>query len=108
MKNEIKNRKFWDRYAKFYETEILRFSGRAYKYMYQSMEKVLTKEMKALEIATGTGLIAINIAEYVHSIEAIDFSPKMIETVRKKKVPNNVHFLWKMEQISPLLTIILM
>jgi len=48
--------------------------------------------MTVLEIATGTGLIAINIATHVHSIEATDFSPKMIATAKKKKTPNNVHF----------------
>lgn len=92
MNTENKNRKFWDRYAKFYDAEVLRFSGRAYEEMYRLMAKVLTKEMHVLEIATGTGLIAIRIAEHVHTVEATDFSPKMIEAARKKKVPGNVRF----------------
>lgn len=92
MNTETKNRKFWDRYAKLYDWEVLRFSGKAYKEVYQSMAKVLTKDMHVLEIATGTGLIAVNIAEYVHSVEATDFAPKMIETAQKKKVPSNVRF----------------
>jgi ubiquinone/menaquinone biosynthesis C-methylase UbiE len=48
--------------------------------------------MQVLEIATGTGLIAVNIAESVRSVAATDFSPKMIETAKKKKAPDNVHF----------------
>lgn len=92
VETERKNKKFWDRYAKFYDAEVLRFSSGAYQEMYRSMGKILTKEMRVLEIATGTGLIAANIAQYVHAVEATDFSPKMIETARKKAVPENVHF----------------
>ena len=86
------NKFFWNKYAKFYDFEIMRFNGNAYKEMYKLMSQSLTKEMNVLEIATGTGLIAINIAEFAGAIEAIDFSPKMIETAKKKKVPKNVNF----------------
>ncbi len=92
MKKENDNKKFWGRYAKFYDAEVLRFSGVAYEKMYALMSETLTKDMDVLEIATGTGLIAINIAPYVHSVEATDFSPKMIETARKKSCPVNIHF----------------
>ncbi len=78
METNTKNRKFWYRYAKLYDAEVLRFSGRAYEEMYRSMGHALTKDMRVLEIATGTGLIAANIDGYVSSIEATDFSPKMI------------------------------
>jgi len=90
LKNNTKA--FWNRYAKFYDSEVLRFSHAAYTEMYRLMSVVLTKEMRVLEIATGTGLIAANIAGFVHSIEATDYSPKMIETAKKKSVPENVRF----------------
>ena len=45
-----------------------------------------------MEVATGTGLIAVNIAAYVRHVEATDFSPKMIEAARKKKAPGNISF----------------
>jgi len=92
MEENQNNKSFWNRYAKLYDFEIKRFSGKAYKEMYHLMAKSLLPDMNVLEVATGTGLIAINIASYVHSVEAIDFSPKMIKTAKKKKVPNNVHF----------------
>ena len=92
LNKEKDNTYFWDRYAKLYDFEILRFNGQAYAEMYKLMSEVLTKEMKVLEVATGTGLIAINIANSVHFIEAIDLSPKMIETAKKKDIPENVHF----------------
>jgi len=86
------NKKFWDRYARLYDAEVLRFSRSAYAEMYRLMSRILTKEMDVLELATGTGLIAVNVAGAVRSIEATDFSPKMIETAKKKTVPQNVHF----------------
>ncbi len=92
MKKEKDNKNFWGMYAKFYDAEVLRFSGVAYQNMYALMSNSLTKDMDVLEIATGTGLIAINIATFVHSVEATDFSSKMIETARKKHSPENVHF----------------
>ena len=92
MKKDKNNKAIWNRYANFYDAEVLRFSRSAYTEMYRRMPAVLTKEMDVLEIATGTGLIAINVADAVHSIEATDFSPKMIETAKKKNVPENVHF----------------
>lgn len=92
MEEKAKNRRFWDRYAKLYDAEVLRFSGEAYREMYRSMGKVLAKDMRVLEVATGTGLVSIHIAEYAQSIEATDFSPKMIAAAQKKKVPANVRF----------------
>ena len=87
-----KNRKFWDRYAKLYDAEVLRFSGKAYESMYRSMAAVLDKNMTVLEIATGTGLMALNIAEHVRFVEATDYSPRMIATARQKPAPGNVRF----------------
>lgn len=92
MEKKQDNKSFWNRYAKLYDFEINRFNGSAYSEMYRLMSSVLTKEMRVLEIATGTGLIAIHIADFVQSVEATDFSPKMIEAAMKKSVPDNVHF----------------
>jgi Methylase involved in ubiquinone/menaquinone biosynthesis len=86
------NKKFWNLYANLYDFEINRFSRAAYTEMYRLMSRTLTKEMNVLEIATGTGLIAINIAAYAGSVEAVDFSPKMIAAANKKSVPDNVRF----------------
>lgn len=92
MKENRNNKNFWNHYAKIYDFEIDKFNRSAYSEMYRLMSEALTKEMKVLEIATGTGLIAINIANSVQSITATDYSPKMIETAMKKSAPDNVHF----------------
>jgi len=90
--NKGNNKGFWNRYAKLYDFEINHTSKAAYIEMYRLMSLRLTKEMNVLEIATGTGLISINIAPFVRSIVATDFSPKMIDTAKKKIVPDNLRF----------------
>ena len=92
MKKDYNNKSFWNRYSKIYDFEIVKFNRLAYLEMYRLISEALTKDMKVLEIATGTGLIAANVANSVESITAIDFSPKMIETAKKKGAPDNVHF----------------
>jgi len=88
----LDNKNFWNRYAKLYDFEINRFSGKAYKEMYRLMAGVLSSDLDVLEVATGTGLIAVNIAAHVRHLEAADFSPKMIAKAKEKKTPGNVHF----------------
>ena len=83
---------FWNNYERLYDFEINTFNGKAYSEMYKLISNSLTKSMDVLEVATGTGLVAINIAKFVHRVEATDFSPKMIAEAKKKKVPDNVHF----------------
>ncbi|MDR1183963.1 MAG: class I SAM-dependent methyltransferase [Coriobacteriales bacterium] len=64
----------------------------AYQRMYHLMADALATDMDVLELATGTGLIALNIANSVRSVTATDYSPGMIETARKKAAPANVTF----------------
>ena len=92
MSGKRDNKVFWDRYATLYDFEINRFSGRAYREMYRMMAAVLSPDMDVLEVATGTGLIAVHIAPFARSVEATDFSPKMIEKAKKKKYPDNLRF----------------
>ena len=92
MEKKHDNKGFWNRYAKLYDFEINRFSGKAYAEMYRLMAGSLLPDMDVLEAATGTGLIAVNIAACVRRVEATDFSPKMIDKAKKKKAPGNIRF----------------
>ena len=87
-----KNKRFWGRYARIYDFEVNRFSKAAYTQMYRLMSSVLTEDMEVLELATGTGLIACNIAGSVRHICATDFSEGMIKAAKKKQAPENVSF----------------
>ena len=92
MDKKRDNKWFWNRYAKLYDFEINRFSGKAYNEMYRFMAGSLSPDMDVLEVATGTGLIAVNIAACVRRVEATDYAPKMIEKAKKKNAPGNVNF----------------
>ena len=92
MEEKRDNKGFWNRYAMLYDFEINKFSGKAYAAMYRMMANALSSDMDVLEVATGTGSIAINIASYVRHVEATDFAPKMIDKANKKQAPGNVHF----------------
>jgi ubiquinone/menaquinone biosynthesis C-methylase UbiE len=87
------SRRFWSRYARLYDFEINRFSAQAYQQMYGYIAKALQPEMDVLEIATGTGLIALQIAGGVKSVVATDFSEGMIAAARRKPAPANVSFI---------------
>ena len=92
MDKKRDNKSFWNQYAKLYDFEINRFSGKAYAEMVRLMANVLTPDMDVLEVATGTGLIAVNIAAHVRHVEAIDFAPQMIDKAKKKRAPRNLRF----------------
>lgn len=92
MESKRDSKPFWNRYAKFYDWEISSFNRSAYAEMYRLISATLSKDMRVLEIATGTGLIALHIADAVQSVEATDFAPRMIEAAKKKAAPANVHF----------------
>lgn len=85
------NRGFWNRFAGLYDAFIKK-DNKAYAEMYLLIRKRLTSNMHVLELATGTGLISIAIADKVSNVEATDFSPRMIAEAKKKKTPNNVNF----------------
>lgn len=89
---ETDNERFWSHYAKLYDFEVDRFSHRAYERMYRLMSESLDPGMDVLEVATGTGLIALNIAGFVRSVTATDFSPGMIAKASRKAAPANVTF----------------
>ncbi|MCM1506043.1 MAG: class I SAM-dependent methyltransferase [Ruminococcus flavefaciens] len=84
------NKKTWDKFAPVYNL-FMKKDKKAYTQMYQKI-CIAVKDKKVLELATGTGLIAGNIADFAESVEATDFSEKMIEQARKNVHANNVHF----------------
>lgn len=81
----------WDRFAPFYNLSR-RMDKNAYAEMYE-MIKTSVKDKTVLELATGTGLIAKNIADLAKKIIATDYSPKMIKQAKKGEIPQNVKFL---------------
>lgn len=90
----IKERSLWEKVASNYDKQSSKFE-RAYKMSIEKSHKVLKNTDNVLEIACGTGIITLGIAEQVNSVIGVDISPNMI-TIAKEKASklsvNNVDF----------------
>lgn len=84
------NRKNWDCYAPIYNF-FMKKDSRAYEQMYALISRTV-KQKEVLELATGTGLIAKNIAECAKYVVATDYSERMIFEAKKGEYPKNLHF----------------
>lgn len=73
----------WNRLSPVYDL-FMKKDEATYKEIIQRATQLLNPEEYVLEIATGTGKIALGLSEYILNIEAIDFSPDMIAAARKK------------------------
>lgn len=84
------SKSIWDRFAPIYSL-VMKSQKNIYDYMYSHIrEKVRGKDV--LELATGPGLIAKNVAEVTHRMVATDFSPDMIKQAQKGNNPVNLSF----------------
>lgn len=88
------NKKFWDRTAAIYKK--FTYSGTkarvAYDQMMKGICKYLAQNMVVLELAAGPGVLSYEIARRCKSLEATDFSEKMIAEAKKKQTSSNLHF----------------
>ncbi len=84
------SKNIWDIFAPVYEL-AMRSQKNIYDYMYVRIGEV-AKRKDVLELATGPGMIARHIASLANHVVATDFAPKMIETARKAKNPENLSF----------------
>lgn len=90
----IKERDLWEKIASNYDKQSSKFE-QAYKLSIEKSKKVLKNTDKVLEIACGTGIISLAIAEQVNSVIGVDISPKMITIAKEKAAKlsiNNVDF----------------
>lgn len=78
-----KEKVVWNRFSSIYDRFIKKDEA-AYQKVIQRISQVLNPEDHVLEIATGTGIIALGLACRIKCIEAIDFSPDMIVVACKK------------------------
>ncbi len=83
--------KYWQKYSAIYDF-TRKGDIKSYEKMYSLIKSRINNSMTILELATGTGLIALCIAENAKNIDATDFSAAMIEKAREKATPANVNF----------------
>lgn len=84
-----KEEKVWNRFSSIYDF-IIKKDEAAYKEIIEQITLLLKPGERVLEIATGTGVIALGLCDHVLNIEATDFSPDMIEAAKKKAVQRGV------------------
>lgn len=80
----------WDNLAPIYDI-VIRKDRKAYLRMYEQIRADIAGK-EVLELATGTGLIAIHTADAAKSYVATDFSEKMILQAKKKKRSSHCRF----------------
>jgi len=79
-----KERKFWDRFANFYDSFIDKVFRKTYKTILENIDSDLNLTHNVLEIGTGTGIIPFSIHSKVSSIIATDISPEMVRVAKQK------------------------
>ena len=76
-----KERKYWDKIAPEYEHSVIE------KYWKEVYSDKISKDIGVgntiLEVATGTGLVALKVAERAGRVYAVDISQPMIEEAKK-------------------------
>ena len=80
----------WDRFAPIYSL-AMKSQKNIYDYMYKHIGDAAAGKV-VLELATGPGLIANNIADKASKVVATDFSPEMINQAKKNATAGNVVF----------------
>lgn len=88
-----KSENVWDRFAPVYTKFVTGTPGnkRAYEAMYKRIRKVV-KDKEVLEIATGPGVIAKQVASEAKSMIATDYAEKMLAVARRGIIPDNLLF----------------
>ncbi len=84
------DKQFWDNSANKYDKMFKVY--KPYQAMYAFIKEPLKSNMQVLEVGTGTGLVAREIAEKVQSVEATDFSEKMIAQANNIEHASNINF----------------
>lgn len=84
------DKRMWNRFAPIYNL-FLRKDAFAYSKVVELIRKRV-RGKDVLELATGTGLMAVKIADAARCMIATDFSEKMIAEARKERCPENLKF----------------
>jgi ubiquinone/menaquinone biosynthesis C-methylase UbiE len=84
IERQKEERAFWDRFAHRYD-RFMKRRERGYDILLEKIENYLDKSAIVLEIATGTGSVALRIFPKVKKVYACDISSEMIKVAKAKK-----------------------
>jgi len=82
---QIKERKFWEKFAKIYDSFINLIFENTYKTVFYNLDSDLNTSLNVLDIGTGTGIIPFFICSKVSKVTATDISPEMIQIAKQKQ-----------------------
>lgn len=85
-----RERRFWDRFANYYDSFIDKVFRKTYKDIIENLESDLDLNQNVLEIGTGTGIIPFSIYSKVSSIVATDISPEMIRVANQRLIDSKI------------------
>ena len=83
-------KKTWDLYAPIYE-KAMRADVKIYRFMYERIPEMI-RDKEVLEIATGPGLLAKQVAPSARRMIATDYSDGMIAEAKKGEYAPNLTF----------------
>jgi len=85
------NKSFWDKWAGRYD-RLMSGDRDTYAQIVNRMKRRLNRNMVALELACGTGILSVQLAGSVKLLEATDFSEEMIRQAKQKCHSTRLHF----------------
>lgn len=96
VENRIaRERKFWDSKAWQYDKVVNKFFPKPYKVIVENLIQDVSQSENLLEVATGTGILAIQLSPFISHITAVDISTEMLSVAKEKinrlKI-NNINF----------------
>ncbi len=79
----IEEKALWEKIATNYDKQTATYEE-AYRLSIEKTRQILKNDDKVLELACGTGIISLGIADLAKNIIAVDISPKMISVAKEK------------------------
>ncbi len=84
--------RFWDRVAKRFAAAEIK-DVQSYQRRLKAIEAALGPDARVLDMACGSGMLAVQLAPLVANIDAVDISPKMLHIAGERASSLcNVHF----------------
>lgn len=85
MENRIESEaKFWNSVATKIDNVVEKRFPKTYEFIFDHLTDDTAESDELLEIATGTGIIAIKPSEHISNITAIDISHEMLKVAQEK------------------------
>ncbi len=91
VKDRIKT--YWNERSKTFDNDIGHGADETESQMWKQYltDIIGSDSKKVLDVGTGTGMIALNLAELGHNVTGIDLGEKMMEIARKKAENKKIH-----------------